>query len=103
MKLTILGTTLFLIVPSVSGVYPGLQLGGLFLPLNLDALWPLGQVFPGFLGTLNAAGRGTGTLDLSPGQNNSSLIGFEMFFASTVLQNNFFVQFSNNTSLEFIQ
>ena len=90
-------------MPSVSGVYPGLQLGGLFLPLNLDALWSLGYVFPGFFGTLNSAGRGTGTLDLSPGKGNSNLIGFEMFFASTVVQGNFFVQFSNNTSLEFIQ
>jgi hypothetical protein len=93
----------YLIVPSVSGVYPGTQFGSLFLPLNLDVLWPLGQVIPGFLGTLNSSGKAGSSLDLSPALNNSSFIGFEIYFAATVLQNNFFVQFSNNTSLEFVQ
>lgn len=91
----------YLIVPSISGVHPGLQLGALFLPLNLDLLWPLGQVIPGFMGTLDSSGRAGASLDLSPA--NSSFIGVELFFAATVVQNNNFVQFSNNTSLEFIQ
>jgi hypothetical protein len=93
----------YLIVPGISGVYPGLQLGALFLPMNLDFLWPLGQVFPGFRGVLDAAGRGKGTFNMSSGRGNTSVIGVELYFCSTVLQNNFFVQFSNNTSLEFIQ
>jgi hypothetical protein len=70
----------YLLLSTVSGVYPGTDIGGLLLPLNWDALTsfvlldPKGPGMGGFTGVLDANGRGTAALNLSSGAL-SALVG----------------------------
>ncbi|MHC4512432.1 MAG: right-handed parallel beta-helix repeat-containing protein [Planctomycetota bacterium] len=90
----------YLIVLGVSGVYPGMNLAGFYLPMNLDVLWPLSSGMPGFVGVLDSQAQATATVDLAPAKNDTSLIGFEVYFCSTVTKGGIILGFSNAVSLE---
>jgi Zn-dependent M28 family amino/carboxypeptidase len=71
----------YAVLASISGPSPGFNLGRAHVPLNFDVITQLGidllPLLPGFLGTLDAAGRSTATLDLDPGTDPA--------FAGTIL------------------
>jgi hypothetical protein len=84
-------TTLYLIAWTASGTAPGLALApGVTLPLNYDALTQLGldnlngAVFGGFLGVLDALGRGQATFTLPP---SLPLVAGPTHFAAVLLGN----------------
>jgi len=61
----------YVVLAGVSGTSPGFTLGTTHVALNFDSITQLGLALlpflPGFLGTLDGAGRATATLDLDPG------------------------------------
>jgi hypothetical protein len=78
-----------LILASLSGVSPGIPLGGAVLPLQFDALFalslahPNGQLFQGTAGLLDAAGRGSAQVVLPPGLA-TALAGLRVDLAAVV-------------------
>lgn len=60
----------YVVLAGVSGTSPGFQLGKVHVDLNYDAVTQLAlgllPFLPGFLGTLDAAGRAQATVDLDP-------------------------------------
>jgi uncharacterized Ntn-hydrolase superfamily protein len=79
----------YLILASLSGVSPGIPLGGAVLPLQFDALFalslahPNGQLFQGTAGLLDAAGRGSAQVVLPPGLA-TALAGLRVDLAAVV-------------------
>lgn len=61
----------YLILLGCTGTSPGTTIGGVNLPLNLDActnvFYPGSLALPGFFGTVNPAGNGIAVLDIPPG------------------------------------
>lgn len=86
----------YVLVPSLSGIYPGTDFGTEHLPLNLDTLSAIK-----FWGNLDPLGQGSLFLDLSPLQGDLSLVGLEVFWAGAVL-NGQNLLFTNNLNLEVV-
>jgi hypothetical protein len=65
----------YVVLAGISGTSPGFDLGATHVDLEFDAITQLGLTLlpnlPGFLGTLDGAGRATATLDLDPGTDPS--------------------------------
>ena len=80
----------FLVVAGMSGTSPGLQVGSLTIPVNFDAMSQLGlaalntPVFHGFLGNLDALGRGASSFEL-PAAVAGALKGRTLVFSSVLI------------------
>jgi hypothetical protein len=74
---------------SASGTYPGIPLGTVTVPLNYDALFAFGLLYPGFagstgfIGVLDGQGQAKAAL-LLPTDPHQSLVGFPLYFAYVV-------------------
>ena len=82
--------SLYLLLGSITGTVPGIPLGGLVLPLNLDAYFLLTLTEPnagalvGTFGTLDARGLGAAAFELPPG-SNPALAGLHLDHAAPIL------------------
>ncbi len=80
---------LYRVLGSLSGTTPGTTIGGTLVPLNQDGLldytmtWPGGTPFMGNLGTLDAQGFASASMDLPPGRLNA-FVGQTISFAAVV-------------------
>ncbi|MCC6672853.1 MAG: hypothetical protein IT458_17450 [Planctomycetes bacterium] len=76
----------YAILMGFSGTYPGVDLLGLHLPLNIDPALTLGiTAFPSFQGSLSGSGIATATMPLGAGPLPPGLLTEEMSFAAVVL------------------
>jgi hypothetical protein len=70
-----------------SGTFPGIQLGGVTIPLNYDLLVQIGLNYPGFanpdfVGQLDGSGNAAITMKLKP---DAALMDLTLYFAYVVL------------------
>ncbi len=74
---------------SVSGTYPGIDLSGVTVPLNWDALLEYGLFYPnfpgsvGFLGKLDGFGQASASMTLPPDPNHI-MVGLPLHFAFVI-------------------
>ncbi|MCR9247453.1 MAG: hypothetical protein NXI31_20675 [bacterium] len=81
---------LYLLVAGGSGTVPGMTVGGTPVPVTSDVFTAIAmggvnnQFFPGFLGTLDAAGRATGGIQIPP-VAAPLIVGLRLSFAGVVI------------------
>jgi hypothetical protein len=85
----------YVMLASLSGTSPGIDLFGKHLPLNLDALSNVSTSIPTFVGTLGAGGGGSALLALGTASLSPALTGLEASFAAGTFVGLAFDAFSN--------
>ena len=92
---------IYSIIGSATGTKPGIKLGQVPVPLNIDAYsWltltnPFAGVFGSFLGTLDGNGTANASLTIPPG-TDPGLVGITLYHAYVTAQVFGQVQFASN-------
>jgi hypothetical protein len=96
---------IYILLPGLSGTKPGLNVGSLHLPLNVDRATPilLSAFAASFVGFLDGSGNGAPSMNLGT-RPIPEILGLEISFAAALITPAFVLNaFTNDETLVFVQ
>jgi hypothetical protein len=94
---------IYAVLAGLSGTTPGLDLFGMHLPLNLDAMTNFGlSVFPTFAGALDATGHAAATMPLGTAPLTPYLAGQVLSFSAATMTLSAITAFANADNVRLV-